>query len=121
DLPLAGDLRGEIVHDPPRSEKYTYLMENGPVVEQASAPAKIDPAWKDGAAEYAAGRAGQAAVFDGKRYVEVGNVANFGFYDAFTLAAWIYPTAASGAIITRAQDEPEGSGFGLNLRNGHLE
>ena len=65
--------------------------------------------------------ASQAAAFDGKRYVEVGNVATFGFYDSFTLAAWIYPTAASGAIVTRAQDEPEGSGFGLNLRNGHLE
>ena len=46
--------------------------------------------------EYAPGRAGQAAAFDGKRYVEVGNVANFGFYDSFTLSAWIYPTAADG-------------------------
>ena len=30
-LPLAGDLSGEITPDPPRSEKYLYLMENGPV------------------------------------------------------------------------------------------
>ena len=59
-------------------------------------------------------------AFDGKRYVEAGNVANFGFFDAFTLAAWIYPTAATGAIVSRAQDEPEGQGFALYLKDGNL-
>jgi hypothetical protein len=109
DLPLDGDLRGDIFHDPPRSEKYMYTMENGPVVEQAAAPANIVPAWKDGAA------------FDGKGYIEAGNVTNFGFYDAFTVSAWIRPEAANGAIVTRVKDEPEGSGWSLNLHDGHIQ
>ena len=34
--------------------------------------------------------------------------ANFGFYDKFTLAAWIYPATASGAIVARAAMVSEG-------------
>jgi hypothetical protein len=112
DLPLAGDLRGTILRDPPRSEKYAYTMENGPVEQQAPAPANIEPVWKDGEG---------FAAFDGKRYVDIGNIANFGFYDAFTVSAWINPTAASGAIVTRAKDEAEGAGWGLYLHDGHLQ
>ena len=29
--------------------------------------------------------------FDGKRFLDAGDVGDFGFYDKFTLAAWIYP------------------------------
>jgi hypothetical protein len=121
DLPLRGDLHGEVRRDPPRTDKYTYLMENGPVVTQEPAPAQIEPAWRDGSAAYAAGRAGDSAAFDGKRYIEVGNVANFGFYDSFSVAAWIYPTAATGAIVSRADDEPEGRGWGLYLKDARLQ
>lgn len=120
-LPLAGDLHGEINHDPPKSEAYIYLMENGPAVVQKPPPAVFEPLWKDGAAQYETGPHGQAAVFDGKRYVEIGNVANFGFYDSFTLAAWIYPTSATGGIVSRAKDEAEGQGFSLHLKDGHLQ
>ncbi|HUS08717.1 MAG TPA: DUF1549 domain-containing protein, partial [Bryobacteraceae bacterium] len=122
-LALDGSLRGEFLRDPPRSEKYTYLMENGPVItdSEAGSSTAIEPEWKDGAAQYAPGRLGQAAVFDGKRYVQVGNLGNFGFYDSFTLTAWIYPTAATGAIVSRAQDQVEGQGFGLYLKDGHLQ
>jgi hypothetical protein len=119
-LPLNGDLHGEIHLDPPKSEKYTYLMENGPVVVE-STPMVIEPAWKGGEALYVNALAGSAGSFDGKRFVEVGNIADFGFYDAFTLAAWIYPTAGSGAILSRAQDESEGEGVGLYLKDGHLQ
>ena len=100
DLALNGSLAGEIHPDPPRSEKYLYTMENGPATVQPPPPPVIEPSWKDGAASYGHGRSAQAALFDGKGFIDAGNVANFGFYDAFTLAAWIYPTAANGAIIT---------------------
>jgi hypothetical protein len=119
-LPLSGDVHGEIHLDPPKSEKYTYLMENGPIVVE-SAPTVIEPVWKSGEAQYVDGRSGRAGSFDGKRFLEVGNIANFGFYDAFTLAAWIYPTAGTGAIVSRAQDELEGEGLGLYLKDGHLQ
>ena len=118
DLPLAGDLSGEITPDPPRSEKYLYLMENGPVVEAVSFARTAT--WKDGDPQYGAAPMGKVGEFDGKRYVDVGNVGNFGFYDGFTLSAWIHPTEASGTIISRASDEPEGKGFSLVLQDGHL-
>jgi uncharacterized protein DUF1553/uncharacterized protein DUF1549/concanavalin A-like lectin/glucanase superfamily protein/cytochrome c len=59
--------------------------------------------------------------FDGKRSVDVGDVAGFGFYDKFTLSAWVRPAALTGAIITRAEDVPEGEGYGLYLKDGRLQ
>jgi len=60
-------------------------------------------------------------AFNGKRSVEVEDVAGFGFYDKFTLSAWVRPTAPTGAIITRAEDVPEGEGYGLYLKDGKLQ
>jgi hypothetical protein len=121
-LPLAGDLSGEITADPPRSEKYLYLMENGPVAR--SVPFTGKAVWKapsnDADARYSAGPMGMVGEFDGKRYVDLGNVGNFGFYDSFTLSAWINPAAGSGTIVSRANDEAEGKGFGLALKDGRL-
>ena len=59
--------------------------------------------------------------FNGKRSVEVEDVAGFGFYDKFTLSAWIRPEALTGAIVTRAEDVPEGEGYGLYLKDGKLQ
>jgi len=117
-LPLAGDLNGEITADPPRSEKYLYFMENGPVT--GAVPFTGKAVWKDGDAQYGAGPMGAVAEFDGKRFIDAGNVGNFGFYDGFTLSAWINPTVGSGTILSRANDEAEGKGFGLVLKDGHL-
>ena len=117
-LSLDGGLDGVITRDPRRSEKYLYLMENGPVQQDVSFTGLAQ--WKDGVPHYAAGPAGQAAVFDGKSYVDAGNVGNFGFYDSFTLSAWINPTSGTGTILSRAIDEEEGKGFGFFLKDGRL-
>ena len=61
-------------------------------------------------------------AFDGKRVFEGGDVAAFGFHDKFTLAAWVYPEDLhSGAILTRAKDVPEESGYGLWLAGGKVQ
>jgi hypothetical protein len=85
------------------------------------------------------GRIGQAASFDGRGFVQFpGDVAGFDSYgagrgalgandptvtydDGYTLAAWIYPTTADGAIVTRDEDIYEPNGHGLNLREGRIE
>ena len=85
------------------------------------------------------GRLGQSASFDGKSFVQFGgDIAGFDSYgagrgalgendptvtydDAYTMAAWIYPTAPSGAIVTRDEDIFEPNGHGLNLRDGKIE
>jgi hypothetical protein len=86
-----------------------------------------------------AGRIGQAASFDGRSFVQFdGDIAGFDSYgagrgalgandptvtydDGYTMAAWIYPTAPSGAIVTRDEDVFEPNGHGLNLRDGRIE
>jgi len=84
---------------------------------------------EDGEAHFVPGRLGRAADFDGKRFIQAGDIAGFrrggygrGDYDdKYTLAAWIYPTNATGAIITKGPDEAEPDGHGLNLKDGKLE
>jgi len=88
---------------------------------------------------FAPGRIGQAASFDGKSFIQFdGDIAGFDSYgsgrgalsandptvtydDAYTMAAWINPTAPNGAIVTRDEDIVEPNGHGLNLRDGRIE
>ena len=87
----------------------------------------------------APGRLGQAANFDGTSFIQFnGDIAGFDSYgsgrgalgdndptvtydDAYTIAAWIDPTALDGAIVTRDEDIVEPNGHGLNLRDGKIE
>src|SRR5215831_4579872 len=115
-----------------RSPVYSLRSDNGntPVPEKPSVPASPG---------FAPGQLGQAASFDGKSFVQFsGDIAGFDSYgagrgalgandptvtydDAYTLTAWIYPTAPSGAIVTRDEDIFEPNGHGLNLRDGRIE
>ena len=62
-----------------------------------------------------------ARHFDGTHYLEAdGKVADFDYLQPFTLAAWIQPEAASGAIVTHAEDYSEGMGHGLYLMDGKI-
>jgi hypothetical protein len=58
--------------------------------------------------------------YDGKNFTNAGDAANFGYFDRFSLSAWINPTAPDGAIVTRAVDVTEDKGFGLFLEKGKL-
>ncbi|MDX1946627.1 MAG: DUF1553 domain-containing protein [Pirellulaceae bacterium] len=72
---------------------------------------------------FAKGQVGQAAQFDGKTSLEVGDVAKFGFFDKFTLSAWIFlPDADSGGtIVSRMADAPQGAGYQLAIVGGKLQ
>ncbi|MCC6586090.1 MAG: DUF1553 domain-containing protein [Bryobacterales bacterium] len=59
--------------------------------------------------------------FDGKSAKDAGNVAPYGFYNRFSLAAWVKPGSPNGAVITRAKDIEEEAGYGLYLRDGKLQ
>ena len=76
---------------------------------------------EDGRPRFVDGRVGDAAAFDGRRFVNAGPGPDLGYDDAFTLAAWIYPTAASGVIVSRADAGDQGEvGWGLYLEEGKL-
>ena len=77
--------------------------------------------FEDGEPQFASGPHQPGSRFDGKRFIVGGNVGAFGFQDKFTLAAWIYPTADTGAVITRTKDVEEEAGYGLYLKNGKVQ
>jgi Protein of unknown function (DUF1553)/Protein of unknown function (DUF1549)/Concanavalin A-like lectin/glucanases superfamily/Planctomycete cytochrome C len=114
-------LRWSVHHDLLAS----YALDGDVSVElapQAATAGKSPTAkFQDGDAQFAPGQIGQAANFDGKRFINAGDVANFGMYDKFTLAAWINATELTGAIVTRATDVTEGGGYGLYLKDGKLQ
>ncbi len=60
-------------------------------------------------------------TFDGKKVDEVGDQANFGYYDRFTLSAWVKPESPDGAILSRAADKEEESGYGIYLKQGKIQ
>ncbi len=78
---------------------------------------------------FAAGRGAAAAAFDGKRFINCGDVGDFGFFDKFTLAAWIQPRGTDGgAILSRMVEQPEDSafasdseGYSVHLKDGRLQ
>jgi hypothetical protein len=76
--------------------------------------------FRDGTPAYANGRLGQAASFDGRRYLDAGDVGNFGFYDKFSCAAWVYPDDG-GTILSRMTDLPQADGYSVGLRDGRVQ
>ena len=67
------------------------------------------------------GKFGEAAVFDGQRYADLGPVGNYSYLDPVSVAAWIRPADASdGSIVASMGENPIGNGWGLFLRGGKL-
>ncbi|HEV3340569.1 MAG TPA: DUF1553 domain-containing protein [Pirellulales bacterium] len=76
----------------------------------------------DGSPVFGAGRIGQGAQFDGRRFVDAGDVAAFGFYDKFTLAAWVrLGDDPRGTMISRMTDAPEADGYQLAAAGGKIQ
>ena len=88
-------------------------------------PSKKKPAtprFVDGPASFTSGRLNKSATFDGKRFINAGLIADFGYFDKFSLGAWIYPTDKhGGAILSRMTDVDRGDGYALVLRNGRIQ
>jgi len=71
--------------------------------------------------ELGEGRLGRGAQFDGQRRLAVGDVANIGFFEPFSMSVWIRADAASGTILSRMSDDPNSDGYNLCLDNGKLQ
>ncbi|MFN0053453.1 MAG: DUF1553 domain-containing protein, partial [Planctomycetales bacterium] len=83
---------------------------------------KSSGSWKEGTGEWVPGRVGPAARFDGARFLDAGDQANFTFYEKFTLSAWIHPQGAEGGtILSRMTDVEQGDGYSLVLEKGKLQ
>ena len=63
---------------------------------------------------------GRAARLDGLRYFSLGDVADYDFYDPFTVSAWVRAENATGGIVARYRAEGP-KGYGLFLVDGKLQ
>jgi hypothetical protein len=67
------------------------------------------------------GKVNTARHFDGKAFLDAGTDGPaFDYRDPFTIAAWIKPESATGAIASRGDDYSEGQQHGLYLMDGKL-
>ncbi len=85
--------------------------------------------FESGTAAFAPGHGAKAAVLDGKRFINCGDVGDFGFFDKFTLAAWIQPHGTDGgAILSRMVEQAADSafasdseGYSVHLKAGRVQ
>jgi hypothetical protein len=113
------------LHWSPTDALTAHFALDGSTVEAVSELAGGKPLhgeFQNGEAEYVPGKIGLAATFDGKKFIDAGNVGDFGFYDKFSLAAWIYPKGnKGGAVLSRMKDAAGENGYSVVLREGKLE
>ena len=75
----------------------------------------------EGEAVFAPGRLGEAGAFDGKRFIDAGDIGQFGYFDKFSLGAWVYLTDSSGGtILSRMDDTDESHGYSLEVKEGKI-
>jgi hypothetical protein len=78
--------------------------------------------FQDGAPAFAPGVLGQAVDCDGRRFVNAGDVGDFGFYDKFSFGAWVFPWGGQGGtILSRMTDAAEADGYYLVLKGGKVQ
>jgi hypothetical protein len=61
-----------------------------------------------------------AVVLAGQSYLEAGDVGHFGFFDKFTLAAWVRPEKDGGSIVSRMAGTDRGEGYDVAIENGKI-
>ncbi len=92
----------------------------GELVEKPAASQTIAKA-PDASVPFVPGRLGKAAYFDGKTYLDAGDIAGFDIEDRFTLCAWVYSESTpDGSVISKMRDAPRGRGYGVYLNQGKV-
>jgi hypothetical protein len=62
-----------------------------------------------------------SAKLEGKAYLDAGDVGNFGFYDKFSLSAWVHPEGdRGGTIVSRVNESLQGDGYALRISQGKV-
>jgi mono/diheme cytochrome c family protein len=62
----------------------------------------------------------RAVVLDGAADLDEGDIGRFGFFDKFTVAAWVRPEAAGGTILSRMTDTDRADGYSVAIENGKV-
>ena len=99
---------GLISHFPFSGNLQDELTQNVAIVESA-------------AAVWTPRGTGQAVMLDGSGVINAGDTAGFGYFDRFTLAAWVRPEASSGTLISRMVPVEHGEGYYVHLQEGRVQ
>lgn len=84
-----------------------------------SAQVRLKPS--DGKAPSSRLSVNRGAYFDGNHVIDAGNIGAFGFFDKFTIGAWIKPEAhKGGSILSRMVDTDRADGYNLLLQDGKV-
>ena len=79
------------------------------------------PQFRDGDTTLVPGRIGEAAAFDGVRYLDAGDTAAWGYFDKFSLSSWIFPEQEdAGTVLSRMTDADQADGYYVQVRGGHV-
>ncbi|MBX3440074.1 MAG: DUF1553 domain-containing protein, partial [Planctomycetaceae bacterium] len=63
-----------------------------------------------------------ALRLDDGQFVDAGDLANFGYFESFTVSAWIKPRGdLSGGIVTRCTDDSDRVGWALHVQDGRVQ
>jgi hypothetical protein len=99
--------------------------QSGPLKTQKTEDGRdeIPSSWKDGDPAFGSGRIGEAAEFDGKRWIEIAEAADFGEDEAFAISCWVKPIGPNAMTILARMDHDNASrGYELRLEaNGRLQ
>lgn len=83
--------------------------------------APVPKAQAYGKPKFVPGRRGEALEFDGDSFLAVGDVGGFGFFDKFSMGAWIKPAHAdAGTVVSRMADTDRAEGYSLSVQDGKL-
>lgn len=79
-------------------------------------------AWfMNGSDDFVSSQHGQAAAFSGTTYVDAGDIGAFGYFDRFSLSAWIRPTELTGTIVSKMVPHEQDKGYAVHLQDGRLQ
>ncbi|MBS0267203.1 MAG: DUF1549 domain-containing protein, partial [Planctomycetes bacterium] len=79
-------------------------------------------AWEPGESRYVPGKFGKAAAFDGRQFINAGDIAAFGYNDKFSISVWVRPESPqAGTILSKMSDSERGDGYSLIIEQGRLQ
>jgi hypothetical protein len=109
-----------VAHFPMDGATDTQFVDSACETQNAKMPATAH--FRDGELRFVPGPIGSSLSLGGRGYFDAGDIAQFGFYDRFTLSAWIKLSASGGGtIISRMIDEPQGEGYSLIADRGRVQ
>lgn len=130
------DLRSQLSHSilQWQTDEIPTAIPDGSIADQLTAHYALDGnldesksrtppgAFQDGDSPFVPGRIKQGLPFNGKHYLDLGDIANFSYFDSFSFSMWVFTEPnQGGTLISRMKDEHRGSGYSVVVENQKIQ